>query len=100
MKPKIFFLFFITILLAACTAGQAPVQLHSFAPADPLQPHPRPPPATKPFLPTVTEPPALVPTPTPKPPLAKDAWMQMPAVPTGVSDKMRDIYERGLTLGN
>ncbi|MEP0807554.1 MAG: SGNH/GDSL hydrolase family protein, partial [Chloroflexota bacterium] len=40
------------------------------------------------------------PTRTPKPPLAKDAWMQMPAVPAGVSDAMREVYQRGLALGN
>ncbi len=40
------------------------------------------------------------PSQTPKPPLAKDAWMQMPAVPTGVSDAMREVYQRGLALGN
>ncbi|NTU55972.1 MAG: SGNH/GDSL hydrolase family protein, partial [Anaerolineales bacterium] len=39
-------------------------------------------------------------SPTPKPPLAKDAWKQMPAVPTGVSDAMREVYQRGLELGN
>lgn len=37
---------------------------------------------------------------TPKPPLEQDAWMQMPAVPTGVSDVMREVYQRGLALGN
>ena len=37
---------------------------------------------------------------TPKPPLAKDAWMQIPAVPTSISDSMREIYQQGLTLGN
>lgn len=37
---------------------------------------------------------------TPKPPLAKDAWMQMPAVPADVGDSMRELYEQGLALGN
>src|SRR5574341_580949 len=51
---------------------------------------------------------------TPKPPLAtpawfakqttggarEDAWMQLPAVPTSVSDEMREVYELGLILGN
>jgi len=100
MKPKIFFLFFITILLAACTAGQAPVQLHSIATDEPLQTQPTAAPTTEAILSSVTEPPELVSTATPRPPLAKDAWMQMPAVPAGVSDQMHEIYERGLTLGN
>jgi hypothetical protein len=37
---------------------------------------------------------------TPRPPLAEDAWMQMPAVPAGISDAMRAVYQRGLELGN
>ena len=43
-------------------------------------------------LPTVTS--------TPKPPLEDNAWMQMPAVPAGISDSMRAVYERGLAFGN
>lgn len=39
-------------------------------------------------------------TSTRKPPLEKDAWMQMPAVPTGVSASMHEVYQRGLALGN
>lgn len=39
-------------------------------------------------------------TATPKPPLANDAWMQMPVVPNGVSDGMRAVYQRGLIQGN
>ena len=39
-------------------------------------------------------------TTTAKPPLAKDAWMQMPPMPTGVSDSMHEIYQQGLALGN
>jgi len=39
-------------------------------------------------------------TSTPKPPLEKGAWMQMPAVPTDLSESMRDVYQHGLELGN
>lgn len=39
-------------------------------------------------------------TSTPKPPLAKDAWLQMPAVPTSISDTMREVYQQGIALGN
>ena len=39
-------------------------------------------------------------TSTPKPPLATDAWKQMPIVPTSISDRAIEIYELGLTLGN
>jgi hypothetical protein len=42
----------------------------------------------------------VVPTATPKPPLAEGAWMQMPVVPAGVSDEMREVYQRGLEMGN
>jgi hypothetical protein len=37
---------------------------------------------------------------TPKPPLAKDAWMQLPAVPASISDHAREIYQHGLAMGN
>ena len=37
---------------------------------------------------------------TPKPPLARDAWMQMPAAPTGISDSIREVYQQGLEMGN
>ncbi|MFN8388523.1 MAG: hypothetical protein U0X92_19190, partial [Anaerolineales bacterium] len=39
-------------------------------------------------------------TATPKPPLEKDAWMQMPVVPDGVSESMREVYQRGIESGN
>jgi hypothetical protein len=48
--------------------------------------------ATEPAAPTLTL--------TPKPPLEEGAWMQMPAVPAGISESMRAVYERGLALGN
>jgi len=38
--------------------------------------------------------------PTPKPPLKKDAWMQMPVVPAFVSSAMHEVYQRGLEMGN
>jgi hypothetical protein len=50
------------------------------------------PPATDAPLPTVTS--------APKPPLEEGVWMQMPAVPTEISDSMRAVYERGLEMGN
>ena len=49
-------------------------------------------PATETVLPTVTF--------TPKPPLEEGTWKQMPAVPHGISDSMRLVYERGLEMGN
>jgi len=106
MKHKIFFLLLITALLAACSSGQTPAQ-SSFIATEPvvsaqntrqiqqtadsaLQ-------ATS--LPTTdTAIPAA--TLTPKLPLEKDAWMQMPAVPTDISASMREVYQRGLEMGN
>ena len=49
-------------------------------------------PATESLPPTVTF--------TPKPPLAEGAWVEMPAVPTEISDSMRLVYEHGLEMGN
>jgi hypothetical protein len=34
------------------------------------------------------------------PTLAVDAWMQMPVIPTTISDRVVDIYQHGLALGN
>ena len=39
-------------------------------------------------------------TPTPRTPLEDGDWKQMLAVPTGVSDSMREVYQRGLEMGN
>lgn len=100
MKLKITFLFLITILLAACATGQAPAQSASIVTEEPLPTQLAIVPATNALLSTSTALPAAESTATPRPPLAKDAWMQMPAVPTGVSDAMREVYELGLILGN
>ena len=96
-----------TTLLAACSAGQAAptsVPLESVNVAAQAQPtavsidsedsimNATDLPATE----TVSQTPAF----TPKPPLEKDAWMQMPAVPLEISDAMRDVYQRGLEMGN
>jgi hypothetical protein len=99
MKQKIFFLFFITTLLAACTTGQAPLQMISGT-DEPLQTQPTTASGSDATLTPVIDTPTLASSPTPKPPLAKDAWMQMPIVPTGVSDRMREVYQRGLAQGN
>ena len=108
MKPKIFFLFLMMTLLTACSAGQAPAPFDSAVTVEPLQTQLAVVPVTEAVL-ASTELAAPAFTPTPKPPLAtpalaggarEDAWMQMPVVPAGVSDEMRDVYQRGLALGN
>lgn len=99
MKQKIFFLFFITTLLVACSAGQAPTQIDSVR-EEPLQPKPTTVSVSEVTLAPIVDTPTLASSPTPKPPLPKDAWMQMPVVPTGVSEAMREVYQRGLAQGN
>jgi hypothetical protein len=98
MKRKTFFIFFMTTLLAACSSGQAstpnvPIQMTDSTPH--TKPTLDPEPQT--FISTATIPAS---TSTPKPPLATDAWKQMPVVPTSISDRAVEIYELGLTLGN
>ena len=98
MKQKIFFLFLITTLLAACSSGQTstpnvPIQMTDSTPHSTPTPDPEP----QKFVSTATIP---VSTSPPTPPLAEDAWKQMPVVPTSVSDRAIEIYELGLTLGN
>jgi len=100
MKHKTFFLFIVLTMLAACSARQAPAQINSVT-EEPLQ-------QTQQVTVSVSEAtlapiidtPTLAPSPTPKPPLAKDAWMRMPVVPNGVGDSMRELYQRGLAQGN
>ncbi|MFN8427893.1 MAG: hypothetical protein U0X87_16755 [Anaerolineales bacterium] len=93
---KINFLLTLTILLAACSTKTAPTQIKSVTdqaiqptglPASPAQAV-----AASPTTPASTA--------TPKPPLEKDAWMQMPVVPDGVSESMREVYQRGIESGN
>ncbi len=88
-------------LLAACSSGGASTPIVPLPPTDaPLQTDPTPAPAEQAIDSPTAVPATSTSSPTPKPPLAKDAWMQMPAVPTGVSDAMREVYQRGLELGN
>ncbi len=87
------------ILLAACSNGQASAQEVKIQPTNtPLPSQPTIVSVTDTLPATETSTPEF--TPTPKPPLEKDAWMKMPVVPTGVSDHAREIYELGLSTGN
>lgn len=107
MKFRKFLLILIIPVLATCSTGQEIPQAVSIQSTEslgvaqderPIQPAPDTikGAATLPTSRTVT----LAPTATSKPSLAKDAWMEMPAVPGGVSDRMREVYARGLELGN
>lgn len=103
MKYKFFFHFLIWTLVTACSSGQesTPIVSHPtnsvISAQDSAQSQP-----TIDSEPQTVAPAATVPafTVTPKPPLAKDAWKQMPAVPTDISDRAREIYELGLAMGN
>jgi hypothetical protein len=96
MKLKFIFLIAILTLLAACSTGQSntaqPTDITLQAPPEPTIDL-----ATEAVISTATIPAS---SPTPKLPLAKDAWMQMPAVPVDISDSMREVYQRGLEMGN
>ncbi len=96
------------IFLTACSTGGAAAPGASLATQPPALPGEASP---TPFQPVadpvnaVTEPPTLAPataasSPTAKPPRAPDAWKDMPAVPAGISDRMLDVYQRGLAMGN
>jgi hypothetical protein len=101
MKNKLILFLLTPTLLTACSTGQAiplNVPVSTTEAAIPIQPTPDSAtattdlPATDILLPTQTF--------TPKPPLEKDAWMQLPTVPTGIGDSMQSVYEQGLALGN
>lgn len=101
MVQKTIFLLLTMTLLAACSSGQTSTPVESIQPTNlPLLS----PPTIASSQPTFSSPTAthVIPTAsqTPKPPLEKDAWKQMPAVPAGVSDAMREVYRRGLSMGN
>jgi hypothetical protein len=88
-------------LLAACSMGQTSAQMDLIATDElSVQTQTTAATATQAVLSAATEDSALTSTVTSKPLLAKDAWMQMPVVPTEVSDAMQDVYELGLLLGN
>ena len=103
MKHKLFFFLLIASLVSACASGQAvpttiPLRAKETPQSQPTtadQDSAREDidlPATEIVPPTVTS--------TSKPPLEVDAWKNMPAVPTEISDSMRAVYERGLEMGN
>src|SRR5262245_34022164 len=101
MKSKIFLFLLTMTLLVACSTGQAtavdiPIQATDIAP----QTQPTIDSVLQPTNPSATDTVKPIITFTPKSPLAQDAWMQMPAVPIGIGDSMRAIYEKGLGLGN
>ena len=99
MKQKTLFLLLILMLLTACSNGQVVTQEVTSKPTvTPLQSQPVSDSVEETFASLTVTP--IIPTSTPKPPLTKDEWMTWPAVPTGVSDRMKDVYQFGLAQGN
>jgi len=96
MRHTTLFLLLMTTLLAACSGGGAQNQINSVT-DEPLQTQPTTDSTSRIVISTATIP---APTATPKPPLARDAWMELPVVPADVSDAMREVYQRGLGVGN
>ena len=98
MKIKFVFLIAILTLLTACSTAQVN---SAQATNTPLQAQPTIDRPTEAVISSLTAPaPTALSTSTPKPPLAKDSWMQMPAVPVDISNSMREVYQRGLETGN
>lgn len=98
------------LLLVSCAAAPPP----NLTPEPPGSPHPAD--ALRDFTatpstiwtrtPTAFRPPTNTPTitptpvPTERPTLAPDAWMSLPIIPAEVSPTVKQIYARGLELGN
>jgi hypothetical protein len=99
MRQKTLLLLFITVMLAACSTGQVPSK--PIAVDVPTRAKPTATPVIEPVklseAPTATL--APIATPERKDPLPQNSWMQIPVVPTGVSDRARLIYEYGLSKG-
>jgi hypothetical protein len=88
------------ILLSACSAGQLPPQSNSMVTEAPLQTEPIVDSPTQAIDSASTTAPLTEATATSKPVLAQDAWMKMPVVPDTISERAREIYQKGLALGN
>jgi hypothetical protein len=102
MKRTFCFILLMMTLLAACSQTQAPIQSNLVAQEPSVSAQSQP---TANSVIEATDLPAIataIPamTSTPKLPLEKDAWKEMPAVPTEISDAMREVYQRGLAFGN
>ena len=101
---RTFFPILTLTLLTACSTAQVKpaqstntaIQVSSPQGAQPTIDRP-----TEAVLPSLTVPaPTTASTSAPKPPVAKGAWMEMPAVPVDISGSMREVYQRGLEMGN
>jgi len=108
MPKKFLGIFVFALIMLACSSGnqQQNIPDHVFAPSvlpttfvthAPLPvPSPR---ITIDMLSPVEIDPSE-PTPTTTLTTAPDSWMNLPVVPTGVSERVHEIYQRGLVMGN
>ena len=92
---RLFITWMAILVLASCAAGQTPTQDAPVATEEPLRPTPTAAPVTEVMdvAEASTATPAPIATPERKDPLPAEAWMQMPAVPSNISDRARAIYE-------
>jgi len=112
MKPFVWFLSLVALFtLAACSAAQMqPASVHAQVPETGPSVTATPPPTAaavnavpaaavaQTAAPTAAAPTPQV-SPTPRPTLAKNEWKKAPVIPT-VSERARQIYQHGLSLGN
>lgn len=107
MKPAFFF-FSLLLFLTACAAPPAPARTDSAPPTPAASFTPTlqlSTPSTPTAAPTATDMPqpsagseATI-APTPRPTLGPNDWQTLPVIPT-LSERAREIYQRGLELGN
>lgn len=100
MKHRILLIFVIALLTACAPQPAAPTNIPLQAAEVAVQNQSAAGSAIQATDPPVTDLPLPTLTTTPKPPLEEGAWMEMPAVPTGISDSMRAVFARGLEMGN
>jgi len=93
MIKRLTFTFLLLTFLTACGGAAAAPGVTPTATPVTAQPSVTPLPAT-PLPATLTAAPGATAT------LAPDAWMDLPVVPTSVSQRVKDIYALGQTLGN
>lgn len=104
MKPTYIFFLLLLMVLTACAAPVTPSAQAPALPSATSRPDILPPsatPATPPASPIVeaTAHPTLATAPTLRPTRNPDDWQTLPVIPT-LSERAREIYQRGLELGN
>lgn len=99
MMKKIILLILLTVIPSACAAVPTPMPVVAARETVVSTPTPLAEKESVPPTATVQEEVDEMFTPTPRPTLAPDAWMELPIVPE-VSNTARAIYQRGQEMGN